>query len=263
MLEIAIIIAFIGALSAGILDLRSSEFPDDIPYLMIALGIFMWFIYALTFGNSQPLMLSIALGMLFSIIGYLSYRLGAWGDGDAAILAAIVFVVPSVLFLADFIMNLLVVSVIYLVLYSLVIGIGKENIRKAFIKDVSRKKYFILGYFAFLAVMLALGYVINPDLLIYLLFLWLLGLFMIFFIIYGKNIEKKLFRKRIPINDLKEGDVLASSKQLRGLTKHEIEELKKHHKFIRIKEGVRFTIVFAIAIAITVFFGNILLMILL
>ncbi|MFH0836694.1 MAG: hypothetical protein V1870_01050 [Candidatus Aenigmatarchaeota archaeon] len=262
MLEIAIIVAFIGALTAGILDLRSSEFPDDIPYFMIALGLFIWFIYALTTGDAQPLILSIVLGALFSVIGYISYRLGAWGDGDAAILAAIVFVIPSVLFLMDFIMNMLIVSIVYIVLYSLVIGIGKETVRKNFKKDVRCNKYFLLGYLVFLVIILIVGYLISPALLLYLFLLWLLGLLMIFFIVYGKNIEKSLFRKRIPIDLLREGDVLASSKQLRGLTKYEVEELKKHHKFVDIKEGVRVTIVFAIAIAITALFGNLMFMIL-
>ncbi|MBI5332074.1 MAG: hypothetical protein HZB65_00715 [Candidatus Aenigmarchaeota archaeon] len=260
MLEIAIIIAFIGALTAGILDLRSSEFPDDIPYLMIALGIFIWFIYALTFADFQPLFFSLALGALFSIIGYASYRFGVWGDGDAAILAAVVFVLPSILFIADFIINLLIVSIIYLVIYSLAIGLGKKQIRQSFIEDVIRRKSLFIAYIIFSSILIIASYMIIPELFINLSLLLLLGISMICFILYGKNIEKKLFKKKIPINELKEGDVLASSRQLRGLTNEEIREIKKHHnnKFIEIKEGVRFTIVFAIAIAITAFFGNLL-----
>ncbi len=258
MLEIGLIIAFIGSLTAGVLDLKSTEFPEDIPYLMVALGIFIWYIYAVTFGDFTPLILSIAIGGILALIGWLSYKAGAWGDGDAAILTAIFFLIPSLSFLISYISNLLIVAVIYLITYSLIISFRKIPINE-FLSDLKKKWYFLTAVFASLPFIIIFSYY-NPEFIRPLILLWISALGMLIFTIYAKKIEKNIFKRKISVKDLKSGDVLASSREWIGLTEEQVEKIRHQHKQIEIKEGVRFTIVFPITIAITAFLGNILIL---
>ena len=256
MIEIALIIAFIGSLTAGVLDLKTTEFPDDIPYLMIALGIFIWYIYAMTFGDFLPLFLSLTIGLIFGAIGWIAYKTGAWGDGDSAILTAIVFLVPSLAFLISYLMNMLIVAVIYLVIYSLVLGIKHKIL---FLEELKSNFRYIVTYLIMLPFAIIASYTFNFWMFS---IIWALGFAMILFILYAKKIEKNVFKKRIPASQIKAGDVLASSRQWVGITEEEAEKIHKNLKFVEIKEGVRFTIVFPLAIIVTLLFGNILFLIL-
>jgi len=259
MLEFVIIIAFVGSLIAGILDLKTTEFPEDIPYLMIAIGLFIWYIYALTSGDFLPLILSISLGTIFGILGWIAYKLGAWGDGDAAIISAIFFLIPSLSFIMPFIFNLLIISIIYLVIYAVIIGVRKKV---SFIKDVKKWWRIFLIYIIILPAVILANYYFNLNIYTSSI-LWIFGLLMILFTIYAKSIEKTVFKRRIPASQIKEGDVLASSRQWIGITKEDAEKIRKNLKYVEIKEGVRFSIVFPITIAVTVFLGNLLLILLL
>ena len=259
MLEIAIIIAFIGSLIASILDLKTTEFPEDIPYLMIALGIFIWYIYALTFGSFIPLFLSLLIGVIVGLLGIIAYRVGVWGDGDSAILAAIVFLVPSISFLVDFLFNFLIVSIIYLLTYTIAIGYRKNL---EFYKEIKKNLIFIILYVAILPIILIATYFLLPILLIPLALLWFAGLGMIFFTLYAKKIEKNLFRKSVSSKELKPGDVLANSKKWVGLSEEDIKKIQKTQKHVEIKDGVRFTLVFPITIALTALLGNVLFLLL-
>lgn len=63
--------------------------------------------------------------------------------------------------------------------------------------------------------------------------------------------------KRIPINRLKEGDVLLDFKVWRGITKKEIEELKrKKIKYVYIKEGVRYAPTFLFTLILIILEKN-------
>ncbi|MBI4894942.1 MAG: hypothetical protein HY831_00475 [Candidatus Aenigmarchaeota archaeon] len=258
MLEIPLIIAFIGSLTAGVLDLKSTEFPEDIPYLMVVLGIFIWYIYAVTFGDFTPLFTSLVLGGFLAFIGWIAYKAGAWGDGDAAILAALFFLIPSLSFLVNYISNLLIVAIIYLIAYSLIIGFRKIPVDE-FLSDLKKRWYFLAAVFISLPFIIVFSYY-NPEFMRPLILLWLSGLGMLIFTIYAKKIEKNVFKRKIPAKDLKAGDVLASSKEWVGLTEEQVEKIKHQNKQIEIKEGVRFTIVFPITIALTAFLGNILIL---
>ena len=73
-----------------------------------------------------------------------------------------------------------------------------------------------------------------------------------------------MFKKKISTKKLREGDVLAekagdfSGKLWIGLTKNQVEELKKSKKTVTIKEGVCFVPSFFLGIAGTALWGNVL-----
>ena len=102
---------------------------------------------------------------------------------------------------------------------------------------------------------LYINYTISLELLVALLMLPVLfaGLFM--FIRYGRFIEKTVFKKKIPVSELRVGDVPVGQKW-RVLSEEEITALKKKGGHVWIKEGVRFSPVFVITLILTFLFGN-------
>ena len=65
------------------------------------------------------------------------------------------------------------------------------------------------------------------------------------------------FKKRIPISELKVGDVPVDYKVWEGITEKELKKIKRSgRKYIWIKEGVRFAPAFPLALLFTLFFGD-------
>ena len=75
---------------------------------------------------------------------------------------------------------------------------------------------------------------------------------------YMKIIDNHVFKKKVSVNKLRPGDVLVRSRWT-GLKKADIQKLRKSYNRVWIKEGIRFSPVFALAFVITLVFGNLLL----
>ncbi|MEM7813699.1 MAG: prepilin peptidase [Candidatus Aenigmatarchaeota archaeon] len=255
---IALITALIGGFAAGIWDLRTSDIPDEAPALMVALGLFIWYAFGLTAGEWTPFFTSVVLGTAVFALGWGLYRLGQWGGGDAALLAAMVYLLPDLGFLADYMFNFFVVALAYSVVYATAVGLAHPKIFGYALDEIKRKKVWavMLGWAIFGAVALLMLARIDADIgLIW--WLWLAVFGLIAFYSYAKAIERKLFRRSVPIDKLKVGDVLASSRRWEGVTAEQIAALKRRHvRVAEIKEGVRFGLVFPIALVVTVLFGN-------
>ncbi len=85
------------------------------------------------------------------------------------------------------------------------------------------------------------------------------SLFITLFWKYAKVIENVAFRRKIAVAKLREGDVLFESKKWVGLTKEEVQKIKRTRKNVVIKEGVRFAPAFPLALVATYYLGNIIL----
>jgi len=60
--------------------------------------------------------------------------------------------------------------------------------------------------------------------------------------------------KKVKISELREGDVLLDFKVWRGITKEEIEDLKRRRvKYVFIKEGVRYAPTFLFSLILLIF----------
>lgn len=266
MLELAFFamfaVALTGSLIAGIWDLRTTEIPDEIPTLMAGIGIFFWFVFALTFGSFYVFFMSIAVGLVFLVFGWVLYKAGQWGGGDAKLMAAIGCLVPTMpgafIFSFSFFSNVFFVGAAYVIIYSIALGAMNQKLVFHHFKEdmkVTWKKIFMVPVIItaiFLSIMLYFNMI---D------FAMLSGLFISVFLImvfwrYARVIEKKVFMKEVPASSLKEGDVLQESKIWDGLTAEEASRLRKTKRKYVIKEGVRFGPVFCIALVITIAFGN-------
>ncbi|MCD6476798.1 MAG: hypothetical protein J7K26_01360, partial [Candidatus Aenigmarchaeota archaeon] len=91
------------------------------------------------------------------------------------------------------------------------------------------------------------------------------GTLLFVFYIYVKIVEKS-FYKRISVKKLKVDDMIGEDipkiniykQRIRGLTKDEIKRIKKYRKYVIVREGIRYSPVFAISLIITLIYGDIL-----
>lgn len=254
MTELIVGLAILGSVVAGLWDLKTTEVPDEIPALMIAVGILYWFVSSVITGNSYPLLVSVFSSAIIGLAGYALYKTGKWGGADGFILAAIAAMIPLYngrVFIVDYVMNLIIVSALYMVAYTAVLGFLNPGIFAHFFEDL-KKNYLmvVLVPLAYFAVILLLG-ITNKFALLY----GVIIAFLVLFYRYAVVIEKKVFRKRIAAAKLKPGDVL--EKMIwRGLTKKEVREIRKKETYVVIKEGIRFVPAFAITLFVTLLYGN-------
>lgn len=250
--------AFVLTAIAGYFDLRTTEVPDEIPALLIAVSVFFWYINWAVTGNVFPLFVSIVGGSVLLSIGLLLYNTGQWGGADAWLLAGVAYALPLLngsIFIIDYLFNFFLVTIVYMVLYAISLGIIHGKIFQLFCKDLKKSWLVVfsipLAYALFVSIMAFFGF-FNHSLIIILIVV----VFMTLFWRYARVIEQHVFRKRIPASELKVGDVLLDSKWV-GLTKDEIGHIRKRKKQVVIKEGVRFVPVFAITLLVTVLWGNV------
>lgn len=264
-------IGVVGFGLGGYWDLKTTEFPDWLPYSMIILALVVRGVYSFTISDFTPLINSAVVGIVFLAFGLGMYYTKQWGDGDAWLLGALGFLFPdpagfafSSFFAFPIVMffNFFFIAFIYLLVYSIALGIkSREESRKFFgeLKGNARSIVAMIVVFSVLcAGMFAYFYyiyMVPVHVLSYILFLPPLFIGLVFFMHYGRFVEKNLFKKKIPVEKLSEGDVLVSDKW-RGLTEKEIKHLKEKGGDIWIKEGVRFAPVFVITLLVTVFFGS-------
>ena len=136
MFDIAIIlVGVLGFAYIGYKDLKTTEFPDWVPYLMIGSAILVNLINAAVTNDFSTFTAYMINGSLLLGVGYIMYLAGGWADGDAFALGALGFLFPintslfnPVYFLPLPIMlisNVFILGGAYMVIYAL--GIGAKN----------------------------------------------------------------------------------------------------------------------------------------
>jgi Flp pilus assembly protein protease CpaA len=266
MLEIVLLtIALLGTLVASYYDLRTTEIPDWLPIVMIIAGITINFTNYLLTKNPEYILLSVFNGIIFTLIGFSMYFAGQWGAGDAFLLVAVGFLIPkNFLISSDFpfvftyLTNLFFLGSIYMILYSLFYAVKNKKIIKEFLMQLRRFSFSILILFIlFILASLIFYYFLFHDLNIRVpILVSSISTFLIIIFIFSKVVEKSFIRK-IPVSKLKVGDVLLENKRWEGITKEEIERIKKSgRKYVYIKSGICFAPSFFIALLFTMLFGN-------
>ena len=267
--------AFIGSSLAALFDLKTTEIPDKIPHVMIAIALILYGVQSILSSSYWPILNSVIAGGSLLGFGFLMYYLGQWGGGDAKILASIGFLLPQLpqgfakLFFPlplSYLINVFLIGAFYMLIYAFVFALMNKKIIRNFFKDI--KAYsktllisliglFILffginlyffQYFDF-SLTLVLSNSFLPLVLVILLFIvWR----------FAKTVEEVGFKRKIPISKLKVGDILAEYKKLEGITEKELRRIKKSGtKTVRIKEGVRFAPTFPLALIFTLLFGDV------
>jgi len=276
MLElISAAIALIGSTLAGVWDLKTTEIPDDIPDVMIILGLTIAFIESVFSSNYSFLLNSVIYGVGFFCFGFLMYYLGQWGGGDAKILSAVGFLLPFspipnnylFPFPISFLFNVFIIGAIYMLIYAFAFALMNRKIVSKFIKDIKgSQKILSIGSVVLLISFFALNwffsaYLLNEQNILpiiynsFLLFFASISLFLLFK--FARAVENFGFKMKISISKLKVGDVLLDSKLFEGITEKELKKIKSSgKKYVWIKEGVRFGLAFPLALIFTLFFGD-------
>ncbi len=260
---------------AGALDLKTTEFPDWLPYTMIAGTLAVRAVFSFLEGNIWIIGSSVIVVFVFLGFGLLLYFTRQWGDGDAWLLGALGFLFPNsagfqpsgaLPFPAVMIFNFFLIAFVYLIIYSIALGIRNPEIARKFFAGLrSNLKGIASLILAFGIACVFLVYFLNASWgipLAAMMNLFLLPVFFAFIIIfmhYGRFMEQSFFKKQISVKDLRVGDVPVGERW-RVLDKEEVKKLKKKGGKIWIKEGVRFAPVFIITLFVTLFFGNLLLL---
>lgn len=275
--------ALIGSAVCAAWDLKTTEIPDGIPYAMMAVGVIYWAVQSYMLGSYTPLLWSAVAGLGLLGFGFLMYYFGQWGGGDAKLLSAIGLLLPfappgfkTTFFPYSFsyTVNVFVIGAVYMILYAVVMAMRDRKILTAFRHDLkASSKVLTLGTLGLFAVFfLATFYLTNTldiplstSLVLVgvaLPALATLGLYVVFK--FARSVENVGFKQRIPMSKLRVGDVLMESRRWDGIDEKQLRRIKKSgKKFVWIKSGVRFAPAFPLALLITLFFGDVIFLLIL
>ena len=272
----ALATAFLGSTIAAIWDLKTTEIPDSIPYIMMAVALVAYGVQAYAESNYWIILNSLIAGLSFLGFGFLMYYFGQWGGGDAKLLSAIGFLLPTAPsgfsnllfpFSLSFLFNLFLVGAGYMLVYASILAMVNTKIIERFISDVkSSSNIFVLGSVSLFLVFVVLNMLISnilsirigAEFLISNSVLPLLATIFIFVIWkFAKAVEEVGFKKKIPVQKLRVGDVPEYFKLWEGITEKELKRIKSSgKKTIWIKEGIRFGGAFPLALLFTLYFGD-------
>jgi Flp pilus assembly protein protease CpaA len=265
MLEIILIaVGLVGGFAAGIYDLKTTNIPDKVCIGMILFGLIAHVLTGIFTGDFSYFINSLIFGGLFLGFGLLMYYTSQWGGGDGELLVAIGVVLPSLHsvstffpFALSFFLNSFFIGAAWSIAYSIWFVSRNPTLSRKFVKDFKNPVVMSVSI-----VLLSL-FVIASTFSMFFSVLFLLALAALILYNFSKLIEKA-FYIRIPTSRLRVDDMLGEDipslklykKYITGLTKAQVAKIKKHKRFVVIREGVRYGIVFPLALLFTVFFGD-------
>lgn len=266
MLELLLVaIALIGSFAAGFYDLKTSNIPDKLCILMVIAGLIVHSYYGLSTGDFSNLINSLIFGGLFLVFGLLMYSTGQWGGGDGELLVAIGILLPNLSiaktyfpFAVSFFINTFFIGAVYSIIYSIVLSARNPSISKKFFRSI-KEPFLLIPLIILLTVsVVSFFYLKYASAVFFLIFV------LILFWKFAKSIEQG-FYKKIPVSELKVDDMLGEDipklkiykRFIRGLTKEEVKKIKKIKRYVMIREGIRYGLVFPLALFFTLLFGDI------
>ena len=269
---ILLAVGIVGFGLAAYWDLKTTEFPDWLPYSMIVLALVIRGGFAIAYADAWIFIWSLGIGAAFLGFGLLLYFTRQWGDGDAWLLGALGFLFPTATgftvntffpFQLTILFNFFFIAFFYLLVYAITLGVRNPRIAKGFFTSLRgdlRGMVMIVLVFAVLSAgsgaVMSSVYPVPPALFMYLMLFPVLLAAILLFARYGRFVEKTLFKKQIDAKKVRVGDVPVG-RRWRGLTEGEVRRIRARGDKMWIKEGVRFAPVFLITLLITVFYGGI------
>lgn len=279
--------ALVGTAAGGWIDLKTTEVPDIIPMSMVGAGLLLHIANTFLTGSLQGIISAFAVAALYLAIGYIFYYTGMWGEADVLLLAAVGFLIPQPLSFFNmsglggmypiiFILNTFIVGGVYSAIYTLILAFMKPEVFSNFWKDiVGYKKKMAVFIVAITSGFIALSFGItryfNADvptefILAQVALFLPMAFFMIIIYRFALVLDRTVFRMKVPVSKLKEGDVLAEDVKLKnktlsgklfiGLTEELVDMIRKEKKYVEIKEGIRYGPTFFLTLLYTWFFGS-------
>ncbi|MBI2005194.1 MAG: prepilin peptidase, partial [Candidatus Aenigmarchaeota archaeon] len=142
---IPLAIAFAGTTIAAIWDLKTTEVPDQLPYIMIAIALLFYGYQSIVEWSFWPILNSLIYGLVFLGFGAFMYYIGQWGGADSLILSAVGFLLPFtpqgftptlLAFPISYFINMFIVGSAYMLLYAFVIAIRSRQVFSGIVTDL-------------------------------------------------------------------------------------------------------------------------------
>ena len=249
--------AFSGGIICGLYDLKTSDMLDAVAWAMAALGILLHAYEGYVTGDWFVLIWCLTVVSIFLAFSLFMYYGGYWGGGDGQMLVAYGALLPfgtdgSLLFPFFLLLNVFLVGGLYSLLYCSVIIFRDKGLFHSLRDELRGCKWYFLGF----AGALVLGAVHPVFIVLALLFLYPPAL------CFSRFVEENVIRRRIPVSTLKEGDALGEdvseaglkAKPVRGLSREEVDRIRKVRDHVIIVDGVRFIPVFPVALLLSLYF---------
>ncbi|MEM5804278.1 MAG: prepilin peptidase [Candidatus Aenigmatarchaeota archaeon] len=263
---IAVATALIGSLAVGSWDLKTSNVPGKIVFPMLAAGVLLHAAESLLSGSYAPIVLCLEVGVAYSLFSIMMYYLGAWGDGDSALFAAVGFLVPAAPsfaaatvfpFALTYFMNVFIIGAAYSIAYSAALVLKSRKLRAGVAKAIRADARF----YPILLVPAIAACFFLPLPAVFLLAALIVALPPLYRI--SCAVEKGL-QRRISTRELRADDIVGQDipflgikkRFIRGLTKKEVAIIRRRMKYVLVRDGIRYTMVFFIALAFTLVVGD-------
>jgi hypothetical protein len=192
------------------------------------------------------------------------YFTGQWGGGDGELLVAMGVLLPNLTiaktffpFAVSFFINSFFIGLVFSTIYSIVLAYRSPTISRNFIKSLNSTFFLILAPFVMLSIV-TFFYVKVLSVI------FVLASAMVVFWKFAKSIDKG-FTKRIPVGKLKVDDMIGEDiprlgirkNLIKGLTKIQVAKIKKYKRYVLIREGIRYGLVFPLTLVFTIIFGDV------
>lgn len=262
-----IAIAIIGTAIGAYTDIKTRLVPDWTSYFMLSAGLGGHAILSLLSQSIWPIVYSAAGAGSFFVVGYLLYRVGVWGGGDAKLLPALgsllafsanIAIWP---FLISFWLNLLLLGAVFGILGMLFLFL--KNGAKTISELKSLVNNFKLPFYSTIFAVALFGIVATFEkIAVFGFVIAILGLLL--FVL--KATEKATLHKTIKPSQLVEGDWLLDEVKIGnycykpkkiGIEKADIAkmlELEKLGKLkdVKVKDGIAYVPAFLAALLVTI-----------
>jgi len=250
---------------AVVQDIRTREIANWISFSLIVFALGFRFFYSLFEGDGFSFFYNGAIGLgIFLVLGNILYYGKVFAGGDAKLMIAMGTILPSspqilanLKIFFNFIAIFLLMGFFYILVSSTVLCIRHfKAFRREFLEQLKKNKKPMLLLLVFSILLLCLGFLETLFLI-----LGALVFFSSYLYLYSKAVDEACMIKKIKSKYLREGDWLYSDLKLKdrklkakweGVSKKDIEEIRKKYKEVRIRHGIAFSPVFLISFVIFV-----------
>lgn len=245
---------------AVIQDLKKREIANWLNFSLIIFALGFRFFYSLFSTSNFVFFYQGLIGFsIFFILGNLLYYGRVFAGGDAKLMIALGAILPfseslygnlNLFFM--FFMFFLIAGAVYGLIFSLVLAINnRKNFKKEFSKKFRENKYIFYSALTLAFILIILSF--YNSIFAYFAIFILISPYLFF---SAKAIDKSCMIKEIPVKKLTEGDwiykdISVGKKVIKasweGLSKEEINLIRKKHKKVLIRQGIPFSPVFLIS----------------
>ncbi|MBD3388512.1 MAG: hypothetical protein GF416_05520 [Candidatus Altiarchaeales archaeon] len=284
---IAIAAALGFLLLASIADLKTGEIPEKLSFGLIAFTVLVASAQSLASWDAQPVTQSLLWGLIAFAISYALFYYGQWGGGDVKIMAGVgcligylesngyswpnnTFIGYKIPPLLTYFIDVAFASTPYVIVYTIALGLMHPAVFRRYLDNLGSRKSMLALSLTLMPLFLALHFDFMTLAMVYSLVPLLL-----IASIYLKTVEDDILTRTVEVSELRDWDIMAddvivdgekiaSKRDIEGITPDqrqtllELSEAGKIPPTLKIKWGVKFVPILFIALALTLYVGNLL-----